>query len=92
MLLLSQQLGLAHAATHLSSDIASSASHDKKLPDEMHCAQCLAFASIGSALTGPSFSWHCDTIVFRIAVAAKVDNIFPCTVRAFDSRAPPSIS
>ncbi|WP_136413858.1 hypothetical protein [Herbaspirillum sp. ST 5-3] len=88
-LLLSQQLGITHAISHISSDTSSSRSRDKELPAELQCVQCLAFASIGSGLTGSPLQLDplpapADTITFVLLVKP-----LPAALRAFDSRAPP---
>jgi hypothetical protein len=88
-LLLAQQLGAAHAISHFSSDNSSSRSHEKQLPAEMQCAQCLAFAAVGSALNGapPAF---CATLqLSEMLLAAPLTIHLPSLIRAFNSRAPP---
>jgi hypothetical protein len=87
-LLLSQQLGMAHAVTHLSSDLSSSGGHDKQLP----CAQCHAFASIGAGLVSPPFSWLAALDSQWVFVAAPDALPLRRLIRAFDSRAPPAVS
>ena len=89
LLLLSQQLGVAHAVSHLSPDIASITSHDKHLPSERQCAQCLAFAAIGPALPNPPLLLFVDLPASRVAVDAPIEKFRHHTIRAFDSRAPP---
>lgn len=91
-LLLSQQLGMAHAVTHLSSDLSSSGGHDKQLPSEMQCAQCHAFASIGAGLVSPPFSWLAALDSQWVFVAAPDALPLRRLIRAFDSRAPPAVS
>jgi hypothetical protein len=89
LLLLSQQMGMAHAISHLSSGLTSSASHDKHLPSQMQCDQCVAFASIGSAVPNPPVSLFVDISTNRVAVDARIGKLLFRTIRAFDSRAPP---
>jgi hypothetical protein len=88
-LLLSQQMGMAHAVSHLSSDPTSNASHGKQLPGEMQCGQCHAFASVGSAVPGSSLGLFVDLSISRVAVDARTGTFRCLTIRAFDSRAPP---
>lgn len=95
LLLLSQQMGLAHAVLHLSSGAETSAdstSQDKQLPRETQCSKCFAYASIGSALTTPSASFFADFFVSRADRGVAVDQILPRVIRAFDSRAPPVVA
>ncbi|WP_019142360.1 hypothetical protein [Noviherbaspirillum massiliense] len=91
-LLLSQQLGMTHAVSHLSTDIASSTAPGKQLPGELHCDQCTAFASIGAALTGSPPSWRADPVIREMAIASPTARRLPSTIRAFDSRAPPVLA
>jgi len=89
LLLLSQQMGIVHAVSHLSDLVRPKTSQHKQLPIEQTCGQCLAFAQIGSALT--------STAVLPLAVAVtsvQIDNAVaqyfsPGTIHAFQSRAPP---
>lgn len=88
LLLLSQQMGIAHAVSHLS-DASHKTSQNKQLPIEQTCGQCLAYAQIGSALTGPSV-----LPLVQAAPALVIDTVLPQhfsprTVFAFHSRAPP---
>lgn len=88
-LLLSQQLGIMHAISHISQDAAYGSVQEKRLPRELQCEQCLTFAAFGSGLTGalPSplfFLPEIDT-----AIAVSIVERLPATPRAFDSRAPP---
>lgn len=92
LLLLSQQLGISHALTHVSLPDAPRTSQEEQLPGEMQCEECLAFASIGSALAIPPLSWFTDLASVLDRIAVPVTCHLPCLVRAFDSRAPPSIS
>jgi hypothetical protein len=92
LLLLSQQMGMAHAVSHLSSDLTSSASHDRHLPSQMQCDQCIAFASIGSAVPSPPLSLFFDLSTSRVTVDARIGTFPVHTIRAFDSRAPPVAS
>jgi hypothetical protein len=88
-LLLSQQLGIAHAISHFSSDRISRSTHEKPLPAEMHCSQCLAFAAIGSALNSASATFATVLPVSWLPIAPPIARPIPFTHRAYHSRAPP---
>jgi hypothetical protein len=92
LLLLSQQLAIAHAVSHLSSDLAPSTSHDKHLPGAMQCDRCLSFASIGSALPTPPLCFFFDLPPSRVAVGTPAGQFLSRTICAFNSRAPPVLS
>jgi hypothetical protein len=88
-LLLSQQLGIAHAISHFSSDRISRSSHEKPLPAEMQCSQCLAFAAIGSALNNTAATLAAVQPVSWLPIAPPVVKPLPSALRAYHSRAPP---
>lgn len=96
LLLLSQQLGMAHAVTHLSTNVASGMSSepasDKHLPGDLHCVQCHAFSSLDSALASQPFAWPVDAPARWFNGYADGKKFLPAAIRAFDSRAPPAIS
>ncbi|RZI44194.1 hypothetical protein EGT07_01835 [Herbaspirillum sp. HC18] len=88
-LLLTQQLGMVHAITHIARDAPARSLDEKQLPAEMQCAQCLAFAAIGTGLTGSPPSavfFTASTETFNAVLPVKP---LPAAPRAFDSRAPP---
>jgi hypothetical protein len=87
LLLASQQLGMAHTIAHFSAD--SSASHKKPLPAELQCERCLAFAAIGSALTGAPPTFSAPAATTGTTPALPTFKPLPSALRAFDSRAPP---
>lgn len=89
LLLLSQQLGVTHAVSHLSAP-PQRASQDQQLPVDQSCEQCLAFASIGSALTNPPFVFLVGPAHYALPVALPSGNFVPRTIAAFRSRAPPA--
>ncbi len=91
-LLLSQQLGIAHAISHFSSDRVSRSSHEKHLPAEMHCSQCLAFAAIGSALNSAPATFAAMLPVSWLPIAPSVAKPLLFALRAYHSRAPPVTS
>jgi hypothetical protein len=88
-LLLSQQLGIAHAISHFSSDRVSRSTHEKPLPAEMQCSQCLAFAAIGSALNSAPAALPAAQPVSWLPIAPPLVKPLPSTLRAYHSRAPP---
>jgi hypothetical protein len=91
LLLASQQMGMAHAFSHLHAPLHKD-SPDHNLPCEQTCDQCLAFASIGSALTSPTIALFAVPATNPKWVAEQSERFIPATVVPFDSRAPPSIT
>jgi len=91
-LLLSQQLGIVHAISHIASDSSLSESKRKQLPKELQCEQCLAFAAIGSGLTSSPISIAPVFLPSAAPVTALHAYLLPPAGRLFDSRAPPSHS
>jgi hypothetical protein len=89
LLLFSQQLGITHAISHLSSYVTSNSPQEEQLPSEMQCAQCFAFASIGSGLTGALPSPLQLSATTETSVGAWLIKPFAADYRSFDSRAPP---
>jgi hypothetical protein len=89
LVLLSQQLGMAHALSHVATDAGSV--QKKQLPAELQCGQCLAFAAIGSGLPGSPPSFHAPPLEAVAAIAPASRPGFPAPYRAFDSRAPPRL-
>jgi hypothetical protein len=88
-LLLSQQLGIVHAISHISADSSLSDSKREPLPKELQCEQCLSFAGIGSGLTG-SPARITQLVLPNEAPAGKpFTKPLPPAGRIFDSRAPP---
>lgn len=88
-LLLSQQLGISHAISHISSDATPAGFEKKQLPAEMQCAQCVLFAALGSGLNGPPPSVTFPPALTDTAIAPLFFQLLPPAFRAFDSRAPP---
>lgn len=91
LLLLSQQLGMVHAISHLAEDL-SAASRKTPLPAELQCEECLAFAAIGAGLTGSPPAVSPLPAATAMPVAVLHVNPFPAPLRAFDSRAPPALA
>ncbi len=89
LLLLSQQLGISHAITHLSADASSGSTQKKQLPAERQCEQCLSFAALDSGLTGssPTFERPAGPIDAYGEVMFTAPR--PAIIRAFEPRAPP---
>ena len=88
-LLFTQQVGYAHAISHLSGS-NSSTTKNSQLPVEQACEHCLVFAQLGSAL-------RTDPIFFAVTpIAAEIPQIrstqlhFLRTICVFQSRAPPA--
>lgn len=88
-LLLSQQLGITHAISHISSESTPASSQKKQLLGEMQCGQCLAFAALGSGLHGSPPSVAPVPALSDAAIALLLSKPLPATFRVFDSRAPP---
>jgi hypothetical protein len=104
LLVLSQQMGIAHALSHWSGNGAGGGtaqaaragerqvSASKSLALDQSCEQCLAFAQIGSALDTPV---HCFPATRADAVAVIACAEQSCcrrTVCPFRSRAPPVLA
>jgi hypothetical protein len=89
--LLSQQLGITHAISHLSAETSSS-NYKKQLPSETQCLQCLAFASVGSALASSPPTLSALTVPSDTAARAGTDKPLPPALRLFNPRAPPILS
>ncbi|MES2261652.1 MAG: hypothetical protein V4724_24310 [Pseudomonadota bacterium] len=100
LLVLSQQMGITHAVSHLS-DIRSSAgqqleqretSLSKTLALDQSCEQCLAFAQIASALDTPFHSFPAAPHVAPVSIVVATPLACQRTVCVFQSRAPPKLS
>lgn len=89
LLLLSQQMALSHAVTHLSSPVESGTRSDDPLPSEMQCIKCFAFASVGAALGASLLPWFINLAYRLIRLATPVANRPRGFIRAYHSRAPP---
>ena len=85
-----QQLGFAHALTHLGNPATKSGPrNDAPPPVEKVCIECLAFAQLGSGLTA-----HAPPAALPPAAAIPFAAVSPVSWRAaftphFHSRAPP---
>lgn len=90
LLLLSQQMVLAHAVSHYS-EARQRTSDTKQLPIEQICEHCLAHAQIGSGLTS-QFALHlADLAPDAVPVVSPPLLLSAKTFTAFRSRAPPSV-
>jgi hypothetical protein len=90
-LLLSQQLAAVHAVSHIGGALAHT-TQEKQLPADQACAQCLAFASIGSALTGHPLAFAGNGVGDAIDISVPHNRARPDAFRAFQSRAPPAFA
>lgn len=99
LLVLSQQLGMAHAVSHWSdyrqgseqqqAGDAGEGSLSAGLALDHNCSQCAAFASLASAIHTPSFTFpSVEYTAPQVGVALAVPH-GARTARAYDSRAPP---
>lgn len=92
LLLLSQQMGAAHAVSHLAPDNYQGKSQDQRLPNEKPCDQCVAFAHIGSALTNPPLVFFTEPAANAAPIATPYAAHARGIALAFRSRAPPAIA
>ena len=92
LLLISQQLGTAHAVSHLAPDGGSSSSQKQQLPAELQCQPCLAFAAIGSALPGSPLSIPQLFLPTGAPIVALHVTPLPTLRRLFDPRGPPILN
>jgi len=100
LLLVSQQMAIAHVVSHLGGRIASApelqaASKDDGLSQAIAqhkaCGECLAFAQFASAVGPDTRSFvPPETASSAVALAAS-DGCGARTIYAFRSRAPPSV-
>jgi hypothetical protein len=100
LLVLSQQMGISHAVSHLSAvrhvaeqaqllsqDADGSASPGLAL--DQNCSQCLAFAQIASAIDTPFYSFPAVLQGAPLVLAFATPQACQRTVCVFQSRAPP---
>ena len=98
LLVLSQQLGMAHAVSHWS-DFRSASEQQATDVDgsglsaglalDHNCSQCAAFASLASAIHTPSFTFPSVDYSAPQAGVALPQLADARGARAYDSRAPP---
>jgi hypothetical protein len=89
LLLLSQQLGISHAITHLSTGADAGSLQKKQLPVEKQCAQCLAFAAVDSGLASSSPAFIRPAGPEDGYAGMLFTGPLPAAILAFESRAPP---
>ena len=96
LLLLSQQMAMAHAMSHWTSSLAPAverqSSHSELSSAFAHdrsCAQCLAFAQIGAAVGSCPRQFVAPEANSQGFAGAKPRALAARTARLFDSRAPP---
>ena len=90
LLLISQQLGLAHVYSHHNPVAGGMVSPEAPLPADLPCDECLLLASFGAALgyeSGPSL----DKALGHESPSTWLSEHFsPARLAAFQSRDPPS--
>lgn len=89
LVLLSQQLGISHAITHLAVKADSGSLQKKQLPLEKQCEQCLAFAALDSGLTSSSPTLLRPAGPIDAYAAMPFIGPLLAVILAFESRAPP---
>ncbi len=87
LLLVSQQMAMAHVVSHLSS--SHSESSGKQVAGDQYCGDCLAAAQLGSATTNTAIPIPADAGP-AVAPPLHVAHLFLAgTACPFQSRAPP---
>jgi hypothetical protein len=97
LLVLSQQMGITHAVSHVSEqrhatqqiDERDDASTSRGKALDQNCSHCLAFAQMASALDTPSFTFPATGHKAPQVAIADVPQACQRTVCVFQSRAPP---
>ncbi|MDC8756694.1 hypothetical protein [Janthinobacterium fluminis] len=99
LLVLSQQMGIAHGMSHWSESRGAEPGEQqeqrrpgKSLAPDQSCAQCLAFAQIGSALGTPCYSFPATHAAAPQTITRPTPAACLRTVCVFLSRAPPVLS
>jgi hypothetical protein len=100
LLVLSQQMGIAHALTHWSSQRTAltagertEAAPSKSLAAlDQSCDQCLAFAQIGTAVDTASYSFPITRDNATAVDPVATPELCQRTICVFRSRAPPVLS
>ncbi|MDO8178191.1 MAG: hypothetical protein Q7U12_16845 [Undibacterium sp.] len=91
LLLFMQQVGYAHAISHLSNANFSNVKNSH-LPAELACEQCIAFAQVGSAVRTDPITLAVTPVAVDIPLSRSTQFHFLKTVCVFHSRAPPIIA
>jgi len=97
LLVLSQQMGLTHAVSHVSGqrhgteqvEERDDASTSRGKALDQNCSQCLAFAQMASVLATPSSTFPAMEHKAPQVAIADVPQACQRTVCVFQSRAPP---
>jgi hypothetical protein len=91
LLVVIQQLGFAHALSHLANPNSQQSSRkDTQHPAEKVCIECVVFAQIGAGLTGQAP--RVAAAAPQLEVVAAPARVFdPEFIPAFQSRAPPAL-
>jgi hypothetical protein len=90
LLLVAQQLGLAHVYSHhlFASPIASS--QDSSLPSDSPCDECLVIASLGAPLGAGKTAFFDSALAHLTTLSRYTELHLPAPKQAFESRAPPA--
>jgi hypothetical protein len=88
LLLFTQQVGYAHAISHLS-NANTSTTKNSQLPIEQACEHCLVFAQMGSALRTDPIYFAVTPVAAEIPQTRSTQLHFLQTICVFQSRAPP---
>ena len=98
MLLLTQQLGIAHGISHWSGSRDAVQARDagtrqpvKSMALEKACVDCLAFAQIGTGMTMPDHQRQFDTVCGACRPLPVTQDACRRTVCAFQAQAPPQV-
>ena len=97
LLVLSQQLGMVHAVSHIADyrhgteqvQDRDDASTNRGAALDHNCSQCLAFAQLASAVDTPSYTFPAMEHKAPVALVADAQQACQRTVCVFQSRAPP---
>ena len=89
LLVFCQQVGFAHALTHLNNPTAPRPTRsDTQHPAEKACTGCVMFAQLGAALTGSALHVGVASAEYeQVAITVRVFD--PAFIPAYHSRAPP---
>ncbi len=91
LLLLAQQGAALHALSHLTETVPAHAGQEKSLPHSPVCDKCVAYAEIGGGVHSAPLVFHAVGTHFAPPPMARSGHTFQ-TLRAYSSRAPPSLA
>jgi len=91
LLLLAQQGAALHALSHLTEIVPAHSGQDKNLPHSPVCDKCIAYAEIGGGVHSAPLVFHGVDTHFAPSPAACSEPSSR-TLRAYSSRAPPSLA